>query len=90
MPRTKVNGVQIVSDTIDSDLIKQGSVSRSDLNTTTVGQAVVAKIVQGTGISISSTGADAGTGDVTISASGNYLTTEDATALMIAYAVALS
>ena len=90
MPRTKVNGVQIVSDTIDSDLIKQGSVSRSDLNTTTVGQAVVAKIVQGTGISISSTGADSGTGDVTISASGNYLTTEDPTALMIAYAVALS
>ena len=90
MGRTKVRGVQIVSDTIDSDLIKQGSVSRADLNTTTVGSAVIAKVVQGTGITITSTGADSGTGDVTISASGNYLTTEDATALMIAYAVALS
>lgn len=68
MPRTKVRGVQIVSDSVDSDIIKQGSVSRSDLNTTTVGGAVVAKLVQGTGITISSTGADSGTGDVTINA----------------------
>ena len=66
MARTKVRGVQIVSDTIDSDLIQEGSVSRSDLNTTTVGQAVTAKIIQGTGITITSTGADSGTGDVTI------------------------
>jgi hypothetical protein len=86
MPRTKVNGVQIVSDTIDSDLIKQGSVSRSDLNTTTVGQAVVAKIVQGTGITIISSGADSGTGDVTISATSANSLTES---MIIAYAIVL-
>lgn len=86
MPRTKVNGVQIVSDTIDSDLIKQGSVSRSDLNTTTVGQAVVAKIVQGTGITITSSGADSGTGDVTISATSANSLTES---MIIAYAIVL-
>jgi hypothetical protein len=68
MPVTKVRGAQIVSDSIDSDIIKQGSVSRSDLNTTTVGGAVVARVVQGTGITINSTGADSGTGDVTINA----------------------
>lgn len=68
MPVTKVRGAQIVSDTIDSDLIKQGSVSRADLNTATSGQAVTTKIIQGTGVTISSTGADAGTGDVTINA----------------------
>lgn len=68
MPVTKVRGAQLVSDSIDSDIIKQGSVSRSDLNTTTVGGAVVARVVQGTGITINSTGADSGTGDVTINA----------------------
>jgi hypothetical protein len=39
---------------------------RNNLDTTTVGSAVIVKAVQGTGISLSSTGADAGTGDVTI------------------------
>lgn len=52
---------------VTSTQIKDGTVNRDDLNTTTAGKAVVAKIIQGSGISISSTGADAGTGDVTIS-----------------------
>jgi hypothetical protein len=46
--------------------IKDATIQRVDLDTSTAGQAVVAKIVQGTGITISSTGADSGTGDVTI------------------------
>jgi hypothetical protein len=44
-----------------------GSVIRYALNTTTPNQAVISKIIAGNGISISSTGVDAGTGDVTIS-----------------------
>lgn len=54
---------------ISGKRIKDGSVQRKDLDSDTPGQAVVKKVVAGTGISISSTGADAGTGDVTISAS---------------------
>jgi hypothetical protein len=44
-----------------------GSVIRYALNTTTPNQAVITKIVAGNGITISSTGVDPGTGDVTIS-----------------------
>lgn len=44
-----------------------GSVIRYALNTTTPNQAVIRKIIAGNGISISSTGVDPGTGDVTIS-----------------------
>lgn len=40
------------------------------LNTATSGSAVVTKIIAGTGVTLSSTGADAGTGDVTVNASG--------------------
>jgi hypothetical protein len=46
--------------------IKDATIQRVDLDTSTAGQAVIAKVVQGTGITISSTGADSGTGDVTI------------------------
>jgi hypothetical protein len=58
MPQTLIRGKQVLD----------GSIQRADLDTTTVGQAVVAKLIQGTNINLSSTGADAGTGDVTISA----------------------
>lgn len=56
--------------TVDSAQIRDGTVQRSDLNVATVGQAVVAKLLQGANVSLSSTGADAGTGDVTISVPG--------------------
>src|SRR5215468_5185055 len=56
MPITTPSGRQILD----------GSVQRADLDATTVGQAVVRKIVQGSGITLTSTGADSGTGDVTI------------------------
>jgi hypothetical protein len=49
--------------------IKDSTVQRHDLDTSTVGQAVVTKIVQGSGVTLSSTGADSGTGDVTVAAS---------------------
>lgn len=43
------------------------TVQRDDMDVSTVGNAMITKVIQGTGISMSSTGADAGTGDVTIS-----------------------
>lgn len=59
MPLTQVKGHQIYD----------GTIKRDDLNTDDSGQAVTRKIVAGDGISISSTGVDAGTGDVTINSS---------------------
>jgi microcystin-dependent protein len=56
MPPTVIRGTQLHDSTVQ----------RIDLDTVTVGQAVVAKIVQGTNVTLSSTGADSGTGDVTI------------------------
>lgn len=60
MPPTVIRGKQVLD----------GSIQRADLDTTTVGQAVVAKLVQGTNVTLSSTGGDAGTGDVTINVPG--------------------
>jgi hypothetical protein len=60
MARTQVRGGQVTDETI----------GRSDLVIATAGEAVVAKIVAGTGISLSGTGADTGTGDVTVTATG--------------------
>lgn len=57
MPATKLDGIS---------QIQAGSITRGDLNTTLTGSAVIAKIISGTSISITSTGVDAGTGDVTI------------------------
>lgn len=48
--------------------VKDGTISRDDLDITTVGKAVVRKIIAGTNITITETGVDAGTGDVTINA----------------------
>lgn len=61
MPKTEVRGSQIRDTTI----------GRADLNVATPGLAVITKIVEGPGISISYTGADVGTGDVTITAGGS-------------------
>jgi hypothetical protein len=72
MPATTIRGVQILN----------GSVQRADMNTATSGQAVVTKIVQGSNITISSSGIDPGTGDVTVSA------TVPITALLIVGATA--
>jgi microcystin-dependent protein len=56
MPATVIRGGQI----------KDASVQRVDLDVTTVGQAVVTKLIQGSNVTLTSTGADSGTGDVTI------------------------
>lgn len=57
MPRTNVPG----------DQIRDASVQRVDLDVDTSGEAVIAKILTDTTLQIvSSTGADAGTGDVTL------------------------
>src|SRR5258707_13252484 len=57
MPITTIRGKQVLD----------GSIQRPDLDITTAGQAVVAKLVQGSCITLSSTGADSGTGDVAVS-----------------------
>ena len=57
MPRTLITGSQVNDETVQ----------RVDLNSTTAGQAVIKKIIGGAGISLVSTGVDAGTGDVTVS-----------------------
>ena len=54
---------------ISGKQVKDSSIQRVDLDVSTVGQAVVTKLIQGTGITLSSTGADAGTGDVTVTSS---------------------
>lgn len=69
MPRTQLTTREI------------GSVQRDDLDVTTAGQAVVRKIIAGTNITISQTGVDNGTGDVTINASSSGGATENWVAL---------
>lgn len=48
--------------------IEAEAVGRSELNATTVGSSVIKRVIAGTNVTISSTGADVGTGDVTINA----------------------
>lgn len=56
MPRTQITGEQV----------DDGSIKRDDLNIDDPGQAVIRKLIAGTGINLVSTGVDAGTGDVTV------------------------
>lgn len=60
MARTQLRGTQV----------GDGTVQRDDLDVSTAGQAVIRKIIAGAGITLGSTGPDAGTGDVTINAIG--------------------
>ena len=52
---------------LTTEQVGAGQIVRTDLNTTTAGSAVITKVIAGSGVTISSTGSDAGTGDVTIS-----------------------
>lgn len=54
---------------VRSEQLGNSEVKREDLNVTEVGQSVITRILAGTGITLSSTGADSGTGDVTINSS---------------------
>lgn len=53
--------------------IRDGSIQRRDIDITTTGESLITKLVAGSGISISSTGADSGTGEVTITATSAQL-----------------
>ena len=53
---------------VKSEQIRDGEIKRPDLNTNESGQAVIAKVIAGEDITITETGADSGTGDVTINA----------------------
>lgn len=57
---------------VDTEQIRE--VQRNDLDTTTSGQAVVAKALSTEGVTHTSTGADSGTGDVTLKLDVNGLT----------------
>ena len=52
MARTRISGQQV----------EDGTIKRADLDVTTAGEAVIRKLIAGTGITLSSTGPDAGTG----------------------------
>jgi hypothetical protein len=65
MPRTEIGSIQI----------RDQSVGRDDLNTTTSGQALVRKLIANAGIILANTGVDAGTGDVTITVNSAYIAT---------------
>jgi len=65
MPRTQISGF----------LIEDSSVGRPDINTTISGQALITKLLVGSGINISYTGVDLGTGDVTVSLNTSGLVT---------------
>lgn len=56
MAKTQVRGSQI----------GVATVQRKDLNVITVNNSVITKIIAGTGVTITSTGGDVGTGDVTL------------------------
>lgn len=51
---------------IGTSLIQDGSVRRSDINVTTSGEALITKVLVNSPLTISSTGVNAGTGDVTL------------------------
>lgn len=64
MARTNLKGTQVLD----------GTIGRSDLNITVSGSAVITKIIGSNGLAItSSSGADSGTGDVTLAADLAYL-----------------
>lgn len=57
-----------------TEQIKDSTINVDDIDTSTVGKALVTKIAQGTNLSITSTGGDAGTGQVTINVDGTFAT----------------
>lgn len=64
MAKTQLRGTQVLDRSIQLD----------DIDTTTPGQCLVTKIVAGAGISLQCSGADTGTGEVTVTsdASADY------------------
>jgi len=60
MARTLIDG---------ADQIEAGSIIRASINTATTGSALLTKLIAGTGLTLTQTGVDGGTGDVTASVS---------------------
>jgi hypothetical protein len=65
MARTQINGT----------LIGDGTVTRADINTAVAGQALITKLLVGSGLTATRTGVDVGTGDVTVSLDTSGLVT---------------
>jgi hypothetical protein len=65
MARTQITGT----------LIENSSIGRSDINTTTSGEALITKVLVNSPLTMSSTGVDPGTGDVTLGLSTSNLVT---------------
>ena len=55
------------------EILSPASITRALINTTTAGSALITKVIAGAGVAIASTGADAGTGDVTLSVTGAFV-----------------
>ena len=62
MPRTFINTVQV----------RDGALGRTDFDISTPGEAMICMVIAGAGISLESTGVDAGTGDVIITNSAVF------------------
>ena len=67
--RTKVNLGQLDENSVNSDIVTDGSITKNDINIDIPGKALITKIIAGNNINISSTGADPGTGEVTVNVS---------------------
>lgn len=61
----------MASTNITGSQILDGTVGRDDLDITTVGGAAITKVIAGTNVTLSYTGADPGTGDVTVNFTGS-------------------
>ena len=74
MSKQGIDGDQIQDESLTGEDVKDGSIQRKDLDILTVGQSVITKLIAGKGVVIeNNTGADEGTGDVTItSGSGDF------------------
>jgi hypothetical protein len=55
-----------MSPQIRTSQVRDGEIKRGDLNVSEAGAAVIRRILPGSGVSLTSTGADSGTGDVTV------------------------
>lgn len=62
MARTQLNTKQIFD----------GGIQKEDMDTITPNQAVITRIIAGSGVSLASSGIDSGTGDVVVTVSEKY------------------
>jgi hypothetical protein len=72
MGRQQVGGDQVKDESLTGDDILDGSVQRKDLDVVTPGEAVIRKHIIGDGLKQTSTGADDGTGDVTVAMQAGF------------------